>query len=264
MPRWSKITLIVFAAIIGLVLLIYVALAVYVNANKKSLLITVTERLNKNLNGKMTIESMDPTFLKGFPGVSLSLRNVVLRDSLWNLHRHNLLEAKDFDIAVNIMGLLRGAIDIEKVGINNATIYLFTDSNGYTNTAVFKKNKQQKQTNERGSSPAEIRKITLNNVDFVVNNQKGHKLFQFVVDELKAKVDYKLLGGWEADLKLKLLAKSLAFNTRRGSFIKDKLLEGPFKINYDDNSGIVTVAPNKLNMRHCKAKISLLLGFQLH
>ncbi|ACU04544.1 AsmA-like C-terminal region-containing protein [Pedobacter heparinus] len=248
MPRWSKITLIVFAAIIGLVLLIYVALAVYVNANKKSLLITVTERLNKNLNGKMTIESMDPTFLKGFPGVSLSLRNVVLRDSLWNLHRHNLLEAKDFDIAVNIMGLLRGAIDIEKVGINNATIYLFTDSNGYTNTAVFKKNKQQKQTNERGSSPAEIRKITLNNVDFVVNNQKGHKLFQFVVDELKAKVDYKLLGGWEADLKLKLLAKSLAFNTRRGSFIKDKLLEGPFKINYDDNSGIVTVAPNKLNI----------------
>ncbi|MBB5437601.1 hypothetical protein HDC92_001273 [Pedobacter sp. AK017] len=248
MPRWSKITLIVFAAIIGLVLLIYVALAVYVNANKKSLLITVTERLNKNLNGKMTIESMDPTFLKGFPGVSLSLRNVVLRDSLWNLHRHNLLEAKDFDIAVNIMGLLRGAIDIEKVGINNATIYLFTDSNGYANTAVFKKNKQQKQTNERGSSPAEIRKITLNNVDFVVNNQKGHKLFQFVVDELKAKVDYKLLGGWEADLKLKLLAKSLAFNTRRGSFIKDKLLEGPFKINYDDNSGIVTVAPNKLNI----------------
>lgn len=248
MPRWSKITLIVFAAVVGLVLLAYIALAVYVNANKKSLLVTITEQLNKNLNGKMTVESMDPTFLRGFPGVSLSLNNVILRDSLWAEHRHNLIEAKDFDIAVNMMGLLRGAIAIEKLGINNATIYLYTDSNGYTNTNVFKKNKQQEKTKESGSSPAEIRKVTLNNVNFVVDNKKGHKLFQFVVDELKAKVDYKLLGGWDADIKLKTLAKSLAFNTRRGSFIKDKLLEGPFKVSYDQELGMVTVAPNKLNI----------------
>ncbi|WP_316811743.1 AsmA family protein [Pedobacter heparinus] len=248
MSRWSKITLIVSAAIVGLVLLAYIGLAIYVNANKKSLLITVTEQLNKNLNGKMTIESMDPTFLKGFPGVSLSLNNVILRDSLWAKHQHNLIEAKDFDVAVNIMGLLRGAIDIEKLGINNATIYLYTDSNGYTNTAVFKKEKQQEKTKESGSSSAEIRKITLNNVNFVVDNKKGHKLFQFVVDELKAKIDYKLLGGWDADIKLKTLAKSLAFNTRRGSFIKDKLLEGPFRISYSEDGGMVTVAPNKLNI----------------
>lgn len=247
-PRWSKITLIIFASIVALVLIIYIGLAAYVHFNKKKLLATVTEKLNKNLNGKMTIESMDPTFLKGFPGVSLSLRNVILRDSLWRNHQHNLIEAKDFDVAVNIIGLLKGTIDIEKLGINNATIYLYTDSNGYTNTAVFKKKKQQKKSKEGGSSAAEIGKITLNNVNFVVDNKKGHKLFQFVVDELKAKVDYHLLGGWEADIKLKTLAKSLAFNTRKGSFIKDKLLEGPFKISYNDENGVVEVAPNKLNI----------------
>ena len=248
MPRWSKITLIIFASLIGLVLVVYVGLALYVGANKKALLATVTEKLNKNLNGKMTIESMDPTFLKGFPGVSLSLRNVILRDSLWNNHKHNLLEAKDFDVSVNIMGLLKGTIDIEKIGINNATIYLYTDSMGYTNTDVFKKKKPQQKNEDSGSSSAQVGKVSLNNVNFVVDNKKGHKLFQFVVDELKAKVDYHLLGGWEADIKLKTLAKSLAFNTRRGSFIKDKLLEGPFKVNYNDENGILEIAPNKLNI----------------
>jgi uncharacterized protein involved in outer membrane biogenesis len=246
MPRWSKITLIVFAALIGLVVAIYVALAVYINANKKSLLAVVTKQLNKNLNGTMTIERMDPTFLKGFPGVSLSLKNVILRDSLWNSHKHSLLEAKDFEVSVNIFGLLRGAIDIQKIGINNSTIYLFTDSNGYSNTAIFKKKPDQEKTEDRGSSssPLEVRKLTLNNVNFVVDNKKGHKLFQFVVDELKGKVDYPLLGGWDADIKLKAIAKSMAFNTRRGSFIKDKLLEGTFKV--DNENGLVTVAPGKL------------------
>jgi hypothetical protein len=248
MPRWSKITLKVFAALVALVLVVYIALAVYVNANKKSLLATVTKQLNKNLNGTMTIGSMDPTFLKGFPGISLRLKDVILRDSLWDNHKHNLLEAKDFDISVNTLGLLKGTIEIGKIGINNSTIYLYTDSNGYSNTAVFKKKKQTEKTEEGGSSSTEIRKLTLNNVNFVVDNKKGHKLFQFVVDDLKAKIDYPFLGGWEADIKMKTLAKSMAFNTRRGSFIKDKILEGPFKVTYNDNNGIVNVAPNQLNI----------------
>ena len=248
MPRWSKIVLKSFAVLVALVLILYVGLALYVNANNKSILGKVTKELNKNLNGNLAIGSMDPTFLKGFPGVSLSLKNVVIKDSLWNNHKHSLLEANDIDVSVNMLGLLKGNIEIGKVGVNNSRIYLYTDSNGYSNTAVFRKNKKPEKTEQRESSAAQINKIALNNVDFVVDNQKGHKLFHFVIDDLKANVDYRLLGGWSADLKLKTLAKSMAFNTRRGSFIKDKLLEGPFRINYDDDKGIIDVSPNKLNI----------------
>lgn len=248
MPRWSKIALRIVAALVALVLLLYVGLAFYVNANNKSLLAKITAQLNKNLNGSMTIGSMDPTFLKGFPGVSLGLKNVIIKDSLWNSHKHNLLEASEFDVSVNMLGLLKGNIEIGKIGINNSTIYLYTDSNGYTNTTVFKKKKSTPKTDESESAPAQIRKIVLNNVNFVVDNQKGHKLFYFVVDELKGKIDYPFLGGWEADVQLKTIAKSMAFNTRRGSFIKDKLLEGPFKVSYNDNTGVVDVAQNELKI----------------
>jgi len=248
MPRWSKIALKSFAVLVALVFLLYLGLAFYVNGNNKSLLAKITKQLNKNLNGSLVIGSMDATFLKGFPGVSLSLKNVIVKDSLWNNHKHNLLEASDIDVSVNMLGLLKGNIEIGKIGINNSTIYLYTDSNGYSNTTVFKKKAQKEKTEEGGSAPAQIRKIVLNNVDFVVDNQKGHKLFHFVIDELKSKVDYQLLGGWNADIYLKTLAKSMAFNTRRGSFIKDKLLEGPFKVSYDEDKGIIEVAPNQLNI----------------
>ncbi|AOM80908.1 AsmA family protein [Pedobacter steynii] len=248
MPRWSKIALKIFAGLVALVLIVFTALGLYVNANKKALLETITKQLNKNLNGSLTIGNMEPTFFKGFPGVSISLKNVVMKDSLWKQHQHTLLDAKDFDVSVNTMALLTGTIEIKKIGISNATIYLYTDSNGYSNTAIFrKKDKKKKPENEEDSSDARLKKFNLSKVNFVVDNQKGHKLFQFDVDELKGDMDYSF-SGWEAKLKLKTLARSLAFNTRRGSFIKDKLLEGPFKINYNEDSGIIDVAPNQLNI----------------
>jgi len=248
MPRWSKITLKVLGILIGVVLLIFSALALYVNSNKKSLLETITQKLNKNLNGTLTIESMDPTFLRGFPGVSISLKNVVMKDSLWKNHQHTLLKAKELEVAVNTLSLLKGTIEIKKIGINDAEIYLFTDSNGYSNTSIFRKKDKSKKPKDDSQSSTEIRKFTLSNVSFVVDNKKGHKLFQFDIYDLKGNMDYPLLGGWDADIKLKTLARSLAFNTRRGSFIKEKLLEGPFKVNYNDDSGIVLVAPNTLNI----------------
>jgi len=246
MPRWSKIALKVFGILVGLVLIVYIAAATYVTVNKKELLVSITKELNKNLDGSMTIESMDPTFLGGFPGVSVKLKNVLLKDKLWNQHKHTLLTARDFEVALNTLGLLTGTIEIKKIGIDNAAIYLFTDSNGYSNTSIFKKqDKAKKEPDIEEGSPMEIGKFTLNNVNFIMDNQRGHKLFEFIIDDLTGKIDYSR-SDWGADIQLKAFAKSLAFNTRRGSFIKDKLLEGPFKIKYTDDDGLIRVAPNTL------------------
>lgn len=246
MPRWSKITLKIFGIFTGLVFLIFLATGAYVSYNRKRLLISITEELNKNLNGKLTIGSMDPTFLKGFPDVSLKLNNVMLKDSLWNIHHHSLLEAKNLEVAVNMLALLRGTIEIKKIGIRNAVIYLYTDSNGYSNSSILKaKRKQEADKNKDAASPAEIRKFTLKNVEFVLDSRKGNKYFEFVVDDLKGNVDYTG-SDWLADIKLKTLVKSLAFNAKKGSFVKNKILEGPFKISYTDKSGVIEVSPNKL------------------
>jgi len=248
MPRWSKIALRIFGILVGLVILVFIGLAWYVNAHKKELLVTITKQLNGGISGQITIESMEPTFLKGFPGVSMRLNNVIVRDSLWEQHKHSLLEAKDIEVSVNALKLLTGTIQIKKMGINNASIYLYTDSNGYSNTAIFKKKSNIKvEKKENSTSDLEIRRFSLNNVNFLMDNKKGNKLFHFVVDDLDGNIDYSW-SDWEAEVNLKAIAKSLAFNTKRGSFIKDQLLEGPFKLTYEDAKGLITVAPNTLNI----------------
>ncbi|SDM85801.1 AsmA family protein [Pedobacter antarcticus] len=247
MPIWLKRVLQVFTALILLIIVVFIGLGIYVSSHKKELLVSVTKELNKSLNGTLTVGGMEPSFLKGFPGVSVKLSDVELKDSLWNTHKHTFLNTKDLSVSVNALALLKGTVEIRRIYINDAEIYLYTDSTGYSNTSIFKSTKDTTRTKEDKSSPAEIRRFDLNNVRFILDNRKGNKLFLFAVDEFSGKVDYPF-SGWKADIKLKTLVRSLAFNTKRGSFIKDKVLEGKMDISYSNSTGILTVEPNKLNI----------------
>ncbi len=249
MPRWIKNVLKTIAVLAGLLLIAFITATIYISFNKKAILADVTKVLNKNLHGgKLTVGGMDPTFLKGFPNISLSLKDVVLKDSLWEKHHHTLLDAKDFNISVNTFALFSGTISINKVTINQANIYLFTDSTGYSNTFVLKKNTPQKELHDKNNnSVTQLRKFALNDVKFVLNNQKGHKLFQFNVAELNGKIDYPG-NNWNASVNLKVMVNSLAFNSLRGSFIKDKMVQGNLEANYDDNSGLISVTPKVLKI----------------
>jgi hypothetical protein len=248
MSRWSKITLKTLGVLLSLVLIAYISIAIYVNLHKRELLVTITKELNKNLDGSLAIGSMDPTILRGFPGVSLTLKDVQMKDRMWSRHKHTLLTAKSFDISVNILGLLRGAVAIKKITISDASIYLFTDSSGYSNTSIFRKrNRVDSPTVSKDNSSAEIRKFLFRNVNLIFDNQKGNKLFQFDIARLDGDIDYKS-SGWSAKVDLSALTRSLAFNTRRGSFIKNQQVAGRLEADYLEEKGLITLKPNELNI----------------
>lgn len=245
-PRWLRITLRIFGAFVVLLLLSYIGIAWYVNAHKKELLGKITEKLNENIDGELTIGSMDPSFLKGLPRISLSLKDVVIKDAQWNVHQHTLLDAKNFDVSVNTLALLRGAVEIRIIEISNAKIYLYTDANGYSNTSIFKSKKNDTKK-ESSDGATEIKRFYLDNVSLVIDNKKGNKLFQFDVDKIDGRMDYSF-SDWEAKINLKTYARSLAFNTVHGSFIKDKLVQGTIAANYDSGTKNITVLPNNLDI----------------
>ncbi|RZL14127.1 MAG: AsmA family protein, partial [Pedobacter sp.] len=149
MARWLKISLRILSVFVGLIILTWLAGAFYINRNKKEVLASILEQLNKNLNGKITARSMEPTLLKGFPGISVSLNDVLLRDSLWAQHKHDLLKAQDIDVSLNLFSLFSGNVNINRISINNASVYIYQDSSGYSNTSIFK----SKPASEKKSSP---------------------------------------------------------------------------------------------------------------
>ncbi len=254
LPRWARISLKIVSGLLLFIIIAYIGLAFYVNTHKKEILASITQEINENSNGKFTAESMEPTFLQGFPRVSLRIKNAVLKDSLWATHKNTLLQAQDFNISINALAFLRGTLEIKKIDINHATIHLFVAEDGYSNSSIFK-SRQEKEASGESSSFAEVKAFELHNVTFLSENLKGKKFFNFSITDLKGKLDY-VSEGWKADVKLEALAQSLAFNTKHGSFIKGQKLNGKFDINYNEKAETIVFEPNDLEIVNDKFNIS--------
>ncbi|RYU90266.1 AsmA family protein [Mucilaginibacter terrigena] len=256
MPKWLKLSLKILAGFVLLVVLILVGATLYITYNKAKVLKMVNEQLDKSVDGTLIIGDMKPNFFRGFPDISLTLKNVIIRDKKFAQHKHTLLDAKDFNVSVNTAALLRGTIDINHIDITNAAIDLFTDSTGYSNTAVFKKdNKKVKDNPSESSSSTQLKKFSLSNVTFTVDDRSKHKLFNFAVNDISGKMQYPD-SGWRANFHLDVLAKSMAFNSLRGSFIKNQQLKGDFNAGYNEKTGKINVSVLPLNIGDSPFKIN--------
>jgi len=254
MARWLKISLRIVAALFILIILTWLAGAFYISRNKKEVLSSILSQLNKNLNGEITATGMEPTLLKSFPGVSVSLNGVLLRDSLWNQHKHDLLKAKDINVSLNVLSLIFGNVNINQIAINDASIYLYTDTTGYSNTSIFKSKAAKAEKSDSKSTDFAVKKIDLNRVKLVVDNKKRFKLFNFNIDQIQGRLNYPD-SGWTGKIRLKTMVNSFAFNTRKGSFLKDKVLDGTLSAHYSRKEEAIILDPEVLKIGEHPFKI---------
>lgn len=236
MPKQVKIILKIIGITLGIILILWLGIAAYVAINKKELLKAVSSKLNSNINGKLTIENMEPSLIRGFPGISVSLKNVLLRDSLFDEHGHNLLKAKEVFVALNIFSLIARDPEIQKLSIHDAEIYLFTDSLGQSNNAIL----GEGSTNKKKTKREKINRIEFKNVLFIQDNKQKNKLFNFDIRALSAKFDFND-KGWDADIKTNVKVNSLTFNNKKGSFIKNQLVRAKLDMSYENASGILSI-----------------------
>lgn len=251
-PRWLRFTLRGLAMLVVLQIIFCLGFIWYVNSHKKEVLAMVTGKLNENLNGKLAIGSMEPTFLEAFPRISLHLKNVTIRDHLFQKHHQTLLQAGDFDMALDAIAFLRGTVEIYKISISDASVNLYTDASGYSNSAVFKSNSKKA---DGSTSYPELRKFELDHVNLTIDNRSKNKLFQFEIDHINGNMNTGS-DGWKARFSLKALVKSLAFSTEKGSFIKGKKVEGNFDIRFEKPKDRIVISQNKLEIGEENFKIS--------
>ena len=238
MPRWTKIILKVAGVLFAIVLIGWIAFAAYVHTHKKELLASITTQLNDDLSGSLTIGKMEPALIQGFPGISVTLTNILVRDSLWKQHKHDVLSAEEAYVSVDALSVLSGNPTIKNITINNGQLYFFTDSLGYSNTNIFKKKSPTEK--EGGIRKKRINRINLLNVRLVNENQQRSKLFDFNIAFFNGRIRYNN-KGWKGNGDFSALVNSLAFNTDRGSFLKNKKVQGSMEMNFDDETQNLTV-----------------------
>lgn len=239
MRKWLRITLIVSGVLMGVLILLWLGLALYIRQNKATILQLISDRLNDRMHGgTLVIKDMEPSLIHSFPNVSVSLEGVTIRDSLWSAHQHSLLDVARIFIKVNTFSLLKKQLDIKMITLEKGSIHLFTDSAGYSNASVFKRNTDVKA--EGKSRAADITSLQLNDVDLVIEDRYKHKLFSFAIGNLEGNLRNND-SGWNCRLNMALLVNSLAFNTEKGSYLKDKPLQADLEVNYNKEKKVLEV-----------------------
>ncbi|GAA4304008.1 AsmA family protein [Compostibacter hankyongensis] len=228
MKRWQRITLWSAGAVVALLLVLWLGLTFYIRQHKAALLKQITEKFNDRITGALEIRDIHPSLFRSFPNISLSLEGVTLRDSLWQQHRHTLLEAKNIFVKINTLALLKRKTDIRQITLSDASIYLFTDSSGYSNTRVFRSSRQK----SRRSGRTDMARFQLENVRLIIDNRQKHKHFQIAFPALKG-ITQPTDSGWTGKMEWHARIQDFSFNVQKGSYLKNKALRGSLTLQYN-------------------------------
>ena len=222
------------AWVAGILLLIWVILWIYVVTQEEDLKRRITKVIQEKARGEVKIQGLSVGFFRTFPLLSLQLQGVLVKDSVTSFAHKDFLYASDIYLRISIPGLIKGKSPVGKILMRNGEINVSTDTMGNTNEYIFK-TKPRKGREVTTSFPD----VELQNVSVAYLNPKRRKDYSAIVHSLKSSaVDRN--GVLHIKTNVRLLAKNLAFNTIRGAYLKEKMLEGKFGVTYERESQDLT------------------------
>jgi hypothetical protein len=227
-----RVLKIIFFVLVGC----YIIVFGYVSLNKKKIIKQVATEISSKINGNVSIGNIELSFFSHFPKVALLLNDVSVTDTLFPQHHHVFFAAKKVYINLSIPKLVRRLPPVSGLIVENGSVYLYTDSTGYTNQYLtHPKRDAAKSTTNSGSDNA-LKSIELEDMRIILDDRQRNKLYDFTVDKIRTNIED---GADEVmvDVNAAIGIKSLAFNLGRGSFLKDKTFRGGFEIRYDKKLG---------------------------
>lgn len=254
--KWVKVFCI---SLLVLLLLLFISLHLYFEQNKENIVTEINEKINENIAGHANIGNVGYKFLTGFPNFTVVLNNVMLRDSSYAIHKRAILKAEEIEVRLNIFSLLRKKLTIDKIVLINTKIDLFKDKNGLSNSNIFKP--KPKSTEPKSKVNTAIHKVEFKNVTFISENLQRNKLFHFEVASLKSTIDYTW-SGWKTNVNIEVFAKSMSFNTLRGSFIKDQRIKGMLVVQFFENKNNIEVLTDRLKIGEDNFDIKASFGLE--
>ncbi len=233
MYKFKKYLLKIFIYITSFFFLGYLFLIIYINLNKADILKNVTEKIENEINGNVSIGDVSLSFFRNFPKISVLLNEVKITDLQFKNHHYPFFKGEDVFVQVDAWKLLQNQFAVKGIKIEHAQFYVFTDSTGYTNGYLFK-------LKEAGSTSAlsfsdnnlHLKKVILKNVGLTINDAEKKKFYDLFVNRLAVNInnnDSALLLAVNAGLVI----NKLIFSEGGRGILKDQKVDGNFNLRYN-------------------------------
>lgn len=245
LPKWLKASLWGIAILLLLVLILWVALAWYVHKNKADLMLRIESQLSEQLNGRLSMEDIEPALFRSFPNISVRIKGLMLTDSLYNQHKRPTIQLASLYVKVNLSSLLRNKPTISNLTMANGRIHIFTDSSGFSNAYLFHK---QPKNGIRKRKKVGLKNFHIENVLFVFNYYTREKEFKVRLNDIDGHITDQ--GDiMKISLKTDAFVYQLGFRLSKGGFLINKTVEGRLNIIFDRVKKTIGIPERKLSVQ---------------
>lgn len=226
-------------------MLLYLAAYFYISANKKKLIAQANEMISEKIDGVVTNTDADISFFSSFPKIAVRLSNTSITDSMYRVHQHPFFKAKEVFFSLNIFRLISGKPALRTLTIKDATIFLYTSAQGYTNKYLLRSKKDSAGGPKKTNKQISLESVMLQQTHFVLLDEHKDKLHDFMLNKVQLKLDDE---GQQLQMQAKadMFINSLAFNLPRGTFLQKTSFAGNFLLTYGKETQVLKFAEIKL------------------
>jgi hypothetical protein len=258
LPRWAKVIIIALMSFLILLVIGWFVLSWYINHHKKEILVKITTAVSESMEGNFHIDDIEPALLQSFPSISVRLKGVTLSDSLYYKHKKNTLEFGSVYISLNVFSLITKHPEINKVTIEDGTVYLFHNKYNYGNTYLF--NAKKKQGNKGSGKQPDINKFGIENVLFVYDFFDRDKQFKIGISNIQGDI-HRDGNIWNIKADTRVHFYQMAFNLEKGGFLKSKDLEGDLDITFNTLTKSLQLPKQYIKVNGTKIKAGVVFNF---
>jgi len=236
MKRAVKISLRVLAILIALLFLALIGISFYVKQHKQQFISFLVSETETELNGAtLHIGDLSIGLKSSFPLIALTIDSIYLRDSLWSRHHHDLVNVNRVYATIDFWQLFHGKINIQRLDLDKPDIYFYTDSQGYSNTSVFRK---RIRPGKPGSVSQAYPVLQITDARFSIEEGVKHKFFGFRIHTLGCDIQEQAKNPVLAiNVNMDCLVHAMTFNQSKGPFLENKSVLGEFSLLFDKDSG---------------------------
>lgn len=234
MKRIFKIFLIFISSIV----LIIGGFAAYLYANTDVIKNFFVNKMNEQLDAKISIHDIDLSLFSQFPKVSLDLSEVRINDPL--SEKKTLLQAKHIYIGFDLNDIIAKNYTIKKITIDSGICNVFCTKDGIYNVNIFKKDTSHQENIFLQLDHIELNKIQLNYIDLESNQQYN----TFVQDMI-------MTGSFTKQVEdISCKGNVFAQKVRTGSIqlIKEKNTTIDFVFGIDNIKNFITIKKGNLKI----------------
>ena len=245
MNRWLKYGLITVTTLIGIMLLVFVGVGMYIKSNKKEMISKFSKEVETKYHTTISVGDLSLSFFKSFPSLTLIVENVDAKGPMFKVHHQKLFTATEIYLRINTFKLLTGNLSFGKTSIKNGNVLIYTDSNGLSNLSHFKSGVEKDKKEKKPLVLPE--NIELENFDLTIEDKQKEKLFSFLIHKFEAKTSVQGDSIY-IDINKDILVKSLGFNLATGAFLINHTLEGKYRATLNTKTNDLSFVDMKMNI----------------